>query len=200
MKDMSLDIVNNTWIKTTPIGRGTAIEHFTRYIFAAKLLKGTILDAGCGTGFGAFFLSHFADKIIGVDYDKEALAIAKKNWSNDNIKYIYKDLNMFDLDGYDNFVMFECLEHLSNPIDVLAKLKKGLNKDGVGIVSIPVNLPDPYHKIVYKSLHEMATVIGSVFDRYDVYYQIMNHVFHYDLTEIIQKTTPSFVIFIGKSS
>jgi cyclopropane fatty-acyl-phospholipid synthase-like methyltransferase len=52
----------------------------SRYKFASKMLssKDTVLDLGCGTGYGAYFMSKYARKVIAIDLQISRLPEAAK--------------------------------------------------------------------------------------------------------------------------
>ncbi len=99
----------------------------------------SLLDIGCGRG-GSLFLVKQKNKDIetwGVELmelqAKEAIKIADKvliGSIEENIKYLPD--NYFDV-----ITMFDVLEHLSYPEDILRSLKKKLKDSGMIISSIP---------------------------------------------------------------
>jgi len=61
---------------------GVYKEHLSLYNFARKfVLDKEVLDIGCGTGYGTFFLSNIAKSVIGVDISIDAINRAKENFS-----------------------------------------------------------------------------------------------------------------------
>lgn len=57
-----------------------------RYKFAMKMIgnlyesnKKEILDLGCSDGFGTYYVAEYAKKVLGVDFDAEAIEFAKRN-------------------------------------------------------------------------------------------------------------------------
>ena len=58
------------------------IEHYQRYLCAQKLVKGKIvLDAACGEGYGSNILAKYAQKVIGIDINHEAVGRARKTYA-----------------------------------------------------------------------------------------------------------------------
>jgi len=58
-------------------------EHVARYVFAARYARGRrVLDAGCGSGYGAVRLALNASSVWGVDVAEEALADRKSTRLN----------------------------------------------------------------------------------------------------------------------
>ena len=54
-------------------------EHLHRYYLANSFVNGkTILDLGCGEGYGCFLFSKTAKNVVGVDIDIDTINHAKK--------------------------------------------------------------------------------------------------------------------------
>src|SRR3989338_4180848 len=90
------------------------IEHMSRYMFASDYVKDrTVLDAGCGCGYGSAHLSQFARKVIGIDISKEAIDYCNSNYTGNNINF--KQMSCYDLGfpqgSFDVVVSFEVIEH-----------------------------------------------------------------------------------------
>jgi ubiquinone/menaquinone biosynthesis C-methylase UbiE len=61
-----------------------------------------VLDVGCGNGRTMKFLSPYAKKIVGVDYDPKMIASARENLSSfSNIELLQK--NFFETEFHENF-------------------------------------------------------------------------------------------------
>lgn len=114
-------------------------EHLNRYLFSLQFVKNkSVLDLGCGVGYGSFILSEKAKSVVGVDKSKIAIDYAIKNYKK-NTQFIASDVFSFPLKKgeFDTVVCFEFIEHISNQDKVLKLVKKVLKKDGVFIVSTP---------------------------------------------------------------
>jgi SAM-dependent methyltransferase len=133
-------------------GRLLEAEHLARYRWAATLVEGKrVLDAGCGTGYGAELLAREgAAAVVGVDIDEQAFdrtqAVAGAvTFRKADLRELPADLGDFDV-----VVCFEVLEHIDDPTTALDRLAGVLRPDGVLVVSSPnkdVYPPgNPYHK------------------------------------------------------
>jgi len=135
-------------------------EHLLRYIHVLNFVKDKdVLDIACGTGYGMYLMSYWANTVSGYDYKEEAINEAKKyNFRcpsclevrnlEDTIKYDNDKTDKFDL-----ITCFETLEHLENPKNLLDSVKKHLRPKGWFVFSVPnkTNLKDgnPWHKKAY---------------------------------------------------
>lgn len=92
-----------------------------RYKFAKQFLTPAVrvVDAGCGSGFGAAVLGNYCASYVGIDEKTVIdLVVARGRYQGTNIKFVSADLN-------DNFppllpsptliIAFEMIEHLANP-------------------------------------------------------------------------------------
>lgn len=156
------------------------LSHFCRYRWVATLIeesrKGWILDAGCGSGYGAFMisLSSYHPDVDGIDNSAKCIEWARATYERRSslITYTQADLALLPAldETYDAVVCFEVLEHTEDPVAVLKELERVLQSGGDGdfFCSIPINHPDTrYHKRSY-SVTEARKVINSVSWQYPV--------------------------------
>jgi SAM-dependent methyltransferase len=133
-------------------------EHVARYAFAARMTKGRrVLDAGCGSGYGAAKLAHEAREVLAIDISQEAVDDATKQYRAANLQFECADcLDIRAADGsFDLVVAFEIIEHLSDWQGFLAQVRRVLATDGQLVVSTPNRLyyaearatlgPNPFH-------------------------------------------------------
>ena len=98
---------------------GSYAEHIQRYEFALQYCRGKrVLDAGCGTGYGSYFLAaNGAKSVLAVDISNEALDEAKQNYKADQLNYergIVKALGDDPAlrERFELVVNFENIDHL----------------------------------------------------------------------------------------
>ena len=138
---------------------GTAVlgaEHHARYRLAAQLAAGrTVLDAGCGVGWGtALLLVAGARSATGIDISSEAIADAHAR--EPRATFAVGDLRCLPLSDrrFDLITCFEAIEHVEDPQRAFDELARMLAPGGVLLVSSPnprVYPPgNPFH------VHEFA--------------------------------------------
>ncbi len=105
-----------------------------------------ILDVGGYTADILNFLPSGIDYHL-VDFDKEALEIAKTKGAN--VKKIALDLEdiAFDNQKFDIIIATEVLEHLQDPIRHIKRIKELVNDNGVVLISLP-NENTIYHRLM----------------------------------------------------
>ncbi|QGQ98489.1 glycosyltransferase [Paenibacillus psychroresistens] len=161
------------------------IEHLQRYYSIANLVKGKIVvDAACGEGYGSFFLSKSAEKVIGIDISDEAISNAQLKYKeSQNIKFIQgsvDSLTMLDDNSIDVFVSFETIEHINEQqqLKFIAEVTRVLKDDGIFLISTPdkywytdwANHNNTFHvKEFYKE--EFKTFLEGFFANIQFFYQ-----------------------------
>ena len=85
------------------------VGHVERYKFAAKRVKGFVLDAACGCGYGSSLLPG---DVTGIDLEPEAIAYAEENYPGP--RYLVDNVATHK-GSYDWIVSLETLEHLPEP-------------------------------------------------------------------------------------
>jgi SAM-dependent methyltransferase len=116
-----------------------ASEHLLRYHWGAEIVAGKgVLDAGCGTGYGAdVMLKAGAAKVVGVDVAEEA--ISRSRQLAKDAEFVVADVRSlpFPDRAFDIVTCFEVIEHVEGAQEVLAELKRVLTSDGVLLISSP---------------------------------------------------------------
>ncbi len=140
------------------------LAHESRYawVLATKDLSGkTILDFGCGSGYGAQLLGSRAAVVHGLDYSKQAIIYAEAHYKPKNVTFYQADAMSFQevssvltLQAYDLITSFDVIEHITAYRDYLANIAALLRNDGTLIIGSPNRLQtlnwnrtwNPYHK------------------------------------------------------
>jgi SAM-dependent methyltransferase len=106
--------------------KGIEYWHKWRYLQALPyVINNTVLDVGCGCGYGSMILSIFASHVIGVDDSQEAIEFARKHWQRANLNYIHTDfLDKFVLPPIQVITIFDVIEHIEDTDAVFAKLRE----------------------------------------------------------------------------
>jgi SAM-dependent methyltransferase len=111
---------------------GIAPDHIARYKFAAERVKGRILDAACGVGYG----SHIIRASVAVDVCPEAIEAGKAFFPGP--EYLCGRIEDKPWSGaFDAIVSFETLEHLREPGIALRHFAESLSQGGRFICSVP---------------------------------------------------------------
>jgi glycosyltransferase involved in cell wall biosynthesis/2-polyprenyl-3-methyl-5-hydroxy-6-metoxy-1,4-benzoquinol methylase len=142
--------VPGTWSKLAEY------EHVPRYLLAQQMASdSTVLDFGCGSGYGASLLASTAQCVLAVDIDNSALAWARNFHSSKNLEF-QKCSDLADSlpdHSFDLITCFELIEHLSEADQkkVLENFSRLITPQGRLLISTPnpavtINYgANPYH-------------------------------------------------------
>ena len=156
--------VPGTWSKIAEY------EHVPRYALAKDVVKGkTVLDFGCGTGYGAAKLATQAASVTGLDIDTAAIRWASATHRNDNLKFVcLADLGAsLTAASFDVVTCFEMIEHVDHATQkaLIASFARLLKPDGVMLISTPnpettkLYGANPYHirEMNEAELHDLVS-------------------------------------------
>lgn len=115
-------------------------QHLAKYKFALSFCKKkSILEIGCGSGYGSKFLvENGASKIKAFDIDSKAINFAIVNYPDPRIKFANADAQTLKLkEKFDIFLSFEVIEHLSKPDKLLELAQEAIKEKGFVVISTP---------------------------------------------------------------
>lgn len=115
-------------------------DHRARYEFATRYVGGArVLDAACGTGYGARMLRDAgATCVTGVDIGETQVAYAEATFAGDGVDFIVGDVVSCGNAGtFDVVVSFETIEHVQDYEAVLANFSRVLKPGGIAVISSP---------------------------------------------------------------
>jgi SAM-dependent methyltransferase len=163
-------------------------EHLSRYRFARHFIGGLnyapeILDAGCGSGYGAAELSG-AGAVTGTDISAEAIQHARERYGQPGVRFLQAACEAlpFPDTRFDLVVAFEVIEHLDRWQQLLAEAHRVLKWSGVLLVSTPNRDyyaesrgdagPNPFHRHEF-DYEEFRQALETVFPHVRIWTQ--NH-------------------------
>jgi len=133
------DGISERFVPERDRGRLIEVEHVVRYRWAAQVAASrSVLDAGCGTGYGSAILAAAgASEVIGIDIAAEV--VTRTADKDEAVSLRAGDVRALDFeDGrFDLVVCFEVIEHLDDPMAALDELARVLAPDGLLLLSSP---------------------------------------------------------------
>nr|WP_246429706.1 methyltransferase domain-containing protein [Prosthecomicrobium pneumaticum] len=120
-----------------------AYEHLHRYAACRPFAEDrTVLDLGCGVGYGTALLGARAARIEGLDHDPATIAEAERHYGGaDRIAFRVGDATAlpYAAASFDLVVAFEIIEHVDAPAQqrLVAEIRRVLRPGGLAIVSTP---------------------------------------------------------------
>ncbi|MDR0613451.1 MAG: class I SAM-dependent methyltransferase [Dysgonamonadaceae bacterium] len=120
------------------------------YKEAAKLVSGTILEAGTGTGYGLEELSKTAGKIVSIDKIDVSKIIDASRYGNVYLKQMqFPPFKEIADSAFDFVISFQVIEHIKNDKYFLEEVIRILKPAGKFIVTTPNRLTsltrNPFH-------------------------------------------------------
>ena len=117
-------------------------EHLPRYALAKTLAKDkTVLDFGCGTGYGTAMMAEVAARVTGLDIDAAALTWAAGTHRNPRLTFErHADLGAtLPAASFDLITCFEMIEHVDHATQkaAVASMARLLRDDGTLVISTP---------------------------------------------------------------
>ena len=165
---------------------GTFIGHLQRYRFAASIASGfhSVLDLGCGTGYGLAALG--AEDALGVDISEDATTYAQCMIQAKQREFVCADVRKLELSReFDLVTAFEIMEHIPDHYPLLATVAAHLGENSVFVVSVPNPLyhgtrVNPYHVRDLTGEH-LACIMRDRFEEVSLFHQA--HDIHGDLAD-----------------
>ena len=158
------------------------LRHLAAYEFAKSYVGDkSVLEIGCGTGYGAYFLIQYASSLKGLDTSKESILYCKKRYKKEKLEFMQTNgIKLpFKNDLFDVVISFQVIEHIDPVIifEYLSEIKRVLKPHGSFIVSTPnkklrlLPFQNPWnhrHKREYK-LNEFLKILNEVFTEVSIY-------------------------------
>lgn len=151
---------------------GIALGSIAKYKWAGAMLRkrinyeSTIVDLGCGCGFGPKILGDTVRKIYGYDNSSGAAKYAKY-FAHKNVTF--RQASVFEAfhDQYAAAVMIDSLESIDSITDLIAGLKR-ITK--IVVATVPNELVSPFdpEKNIHRLRHFTKDSIIELFDGWDV--------------------------------
>ena len=131
--DHQIDL-NYLWAKSRksyPMERGV----FSSFAILSKEKVGATLDLCCGDGFYShYFYSLNSSRVVGIDFDPQAIESARRNYSAENVEFILADIrDEFPKGPFLNIIWDAAIEHFTELeiVTIMNSIKSNLDKNGV---------------------------------------------------------------------
>jgi 2-polyprenyl-3-methyl-5-hydroxy-6-metoxy-1,4-benzoquinol methylase len=172
-----IDSVPERFVPAEARGELTEAEHLARYWWACRLAAGKrVLDAGCGTGYGANMLAAArAAEVVGVDIAEAVIEAAAAN-APPNVTFRVADVHdlPFDDAAFDLITCFEVIEHVEGRDQVISELGRLLGPSGVLVMSSPnrdAYVPGNPHHVYEYIPEEFEQALRATFEYFELRHQ-----------------------------
>lgn len=175
------------WDEIASVREVHHVEHTHRYVWVTSMVRDErVLDLGCGTGYGSYYMSFSAREVVGIDIAGEAIEWAKENFHRPNIVFEVGNAAAlrFKDKEFDHVICFEVIEHVRDPESVLKEIRRVCK--GKLIISTPIADREsfrirgliqrrrldryPFHVREY-TIEEFKEVLGKHFKQVEMYGQ-----------------------------
>jgi ubiquinone/menaquinone biosynthesis C-methylase UbiE len=167
----------------------TFAEYLGRYEFASRFLppRATVLDVGCGCGYGAAHLADAPDRrIIGLDQALDATSYARKRYGSSRLSFVTGGATVLPAKSgsLDAVIAMELIEHVEDDKAVVSEVRRVLKPGGLFIVSTPNRLvtgsgdkpANPFHVREYTP-DELTRLLQQAFNQTSLYGQAFTPAF-----------------------
>jgi 2-polyprenyl-3-methyl-5-hydroxy-6-metoxy-1,4-benzoquinol methylase len=117
------------------------LRHQKAYLFAEAYCRGkTVLDYGCGNGYGSFLLARAAKNVTAVDINPTIIETCGKKYPAANLSFATmapETRTGFADQNFDVIVSFQVIEHVHHVSGYLTELKRMLKNDGILLLTTP---------------------------------------------------------------
>ena len=126
--------------------------HIATYEFCRSYVRGrTVLDFGCGSGYGTHRLASDCAHITGIDISAEAIEFAINTYAGDNLDYrqvgdVQTNPIPFADEQFDTVISFQVMEHIDAVGSYLDEIQRVLRKDGTVVIATPDRSTRLYRK------------------------------------------------------
>jgi SAM-dependent methyltransferase len=144
----------------------------------ARVIGKRVIDMACGEGYGSEVLARGAASVLGVEANPEAFDHARLRYRRENLRFERGLVETHgDAGSADAVVFLQTIEHVQDPVAVLAHFARLLSPGGVVYVSTPNLLTiappgaekssNPWHVREYRA-HEFDALCRTVFSRVEL--------------------------------
>jgi len=145
-------------------------RHLFAYQQAVPYIQGSVLEVGCGEGYGIGLLSPKADSYIAID----KFETNQKNVDRfENVEF--KQMNIPPIDfpdeTFDTIISFQVIEHIEEDQEFVQEIHRVLKRNGTFICTTP-NKPmsltrNPWHVREYTAT-ELGGLLSTYFDQVEL--------------------------------
>ncbi len=170
----------DTGERMLPAAEGEVSFTYSRHAFAYRhalaWVEGkSVLDVGCGTGYGARILAGRARSVTAVDQSEEAIAYCLTHSAGPRIDFRVMCAEELSVPAaFDVGTCFQVIEHLPGPAAFLKTLCRAVIPAGVILITTPNVRPghrplerNPFHRNEM-TLEEFSALLSSSFSSFQI--------------------------------
>jgi 2-polyprenyl-3-methyl-5-hydroxy-6-metoxy-1,4-benzoquinol methylase len=116
------------------------LEHLSAYEAAGRFARqGTVLDIGCGEGYGVSRMAANAGYVLGVDVEPDVVTVVTRRYRDTRVRFACMDGMRLAVRSasVDLVTSFQVLEHVPDPDALVSEIARVLRPTGVAVLSTP---------------------------------------------------------------
>lgn len=144
-------------------------RHIFAYNYASRYVRGTVMEIGCGEGYGYSLLKEKVDHYVGID-KKDVNSSSWTSGSADFFRMKVPELTNIPSNIFDYVIAFQVIEHIPDDNFFVKEISRVLKKGGCLLLTTPNKTAsftrNPWHVREYEP-HQLA-------DRLKLYFSEVN--------------------------
>ncbi len=141
-------------------------RHLVAYNEAAKLIKGNVLEVGCGEGYGIAILAPKAEEYVAIDKFQTSLDQYEHQFPHLSFTQTSVPPLKYPDNHFDYIVSFQVIEHIEEDVRLIEEMSRVLKPGGVMVMTTPnikMSLTrNPWHIREY-TVQELTNILRKYF-------------------------------------
>ncbi len=138
------------------------------YVIAKDMIKGDLLEIGCGEGRGVEMLAPHCENYVALDKITSTITHLSQTYKNVNfINAVIPPIDQVEDNSFDSIVSFQVIEHIKDDYLYLKEIYRILKPGGKAYITTPNILKtltrNPWHEREYTA-DQLKDLAGKVFD------------------------------------
>lgn len=136
-------VIFDTGERILPAGADEVSFVYNRHKFAYEYIQSfvenkSVIDVGCGSGYGSFILAQKARWVLGIDHAADAIDFCCKHFQAANLQFQQADALVFQPPAtFQAAVCLQVIEHFYDPAAFLDRLVQMVESGGTIFISTP---------------------------------------------------------------